>query len=206
MPTPPLRPATERFAEILRALGWAVAQQTGWGLSLHLIAVIVGRVQRIKRRFAALAARIAAGTFKPRQPNTAAASTKKLETAPKPPPPNPLPNRPGWLLPLERDAVCHRAQLESLFQDPEMIALLAAAPEAMARVLRPLCRMLALDLPPALAPPKPAPSVAADPPPSARPPARRAARPTRNASLPVVPPRPALTVEFVFGQPRFVWS
>lgn len=207
MPTPPLRPAPERFASVLLCLGRAVAAQTGWGLSLHLIAVIVSRIQRVKHRFARLAARIAAGTYAPRRP--AAAPEKPAAGQRRPPPPkNPLPSTPGWLLPLEASAAACRGQLEALFGDAEMVALMAAAPAAMARVLRPLCRMLALDLPPALATARAAP---ADPPPDPSQPAP-AARPKAPPRRPppswtAPPPLPALTLEYVFGGgQRLVWN
>src|SRR5580658_550622 len=184
MPPPPLRPAPERFAAILHALVWAVAKQTGWGLSHQLIGLISLRIIRIKDRFIRLAARIAAGTFKPRQPS--ATPRRTPETPPKPPPPSPLPTRPGWLLPLEKSAVHHRGAIEILFQDPEMVALMAAAPEAMEKVLRPLCRMLRLDLPPVLVRPKPERAV----PKRARPQPRPKPAPPEAVAAPALP-RPA---------------
>ena len=55
------------------------------------------------------------------------------------------PGRFGWLV---RAAAWHAAgygcQLREVLVQPEMVALLKAAPQA-ARVLRPLCRMLAVD-------------------------------------------------------------
>ena len=58
-----------------------------------------------------------------------------------------LPRRFGWLV----MAGGHRAagfgaQLQAVLAVPEMVALLAAAPEA-ARLLRPLCRALAMEIP-----------------------------------------------------------
>jgi hypothetical protein len=203
MPTPLLRPAPERFVGVLLCLCRAVVAQTGWGLSLHLIAAIVSRIQRIKHRFARLAARIEAGSYAPR---SVAAPESKAAGQRRPPPPNKLPNFPGWLLPLETSAAACRGQLEALLQDAEMVALMAAAPAAMARVLRPLCRMLALDLPPALA----TRASQADPPPDSPPTAPTRAAPPRRPppSRPAAPPPlPALTLEYVFGGgPRLVWN
>jgi hypothetical protein len=206
MHPPPLRPAPERFAEILYLLSWAVAKQAGWGLSLQLIALIGSRITRIKQRFAALAARLAAGTYRPRPP--AAAPRRPPANPAKPPPPNPLPNRPGWLLPLEKSAVAHREHLERLFADPEMVALLAQAPEAMARVLRPLCRMLRLDLPPVLAAIKPARRPQRPPRPGKpRAPAPAVAPPPWPPRPVPLPPPPALTLEYDYwGEPHLVWS
>jgi len=208
--TPPPT-APERFAAILSSLGWAVAKQTGWGLSLQLIMLIRARIRRIKIRFAALAARIAAGTYKPRKPS--GKPRRKPEKPPKPPPRNPFPNRPGWLLPLEKSAISHRGQLEALFRDAEMVALMAAAPEAMEKVLRPLCRMLQLELPAVLARPprprvrRPEPKPRPNPAPDATRPAPAAGpapRPGPPARPP--PPRPALGLEIINGRPRLVWN
>jgi hypothetical protein len=64
-----------------------------------------------------------------------------------------LPRRLGWLV----RAGGHRAsvfgvQIETLLRSPEMTELLAAAPQA-ARILRPLCRALAVEVPGLSAPP-----------------------------------------------------
>ena len=87
-----------------------------------------------------------------------------------------------------------------------------AAPGPIARVLRPLCWMLALDLPPALARRK-AISAAADAPPgpAAKPKPPRPGKPRAPPPPPppwMVPPAPrgGLTLEYEFGRPRLVWS
>ncbi len=62
-------------------------------------------------------------------------------------PPSLLPQTRGLLLTtLKHEAGVYRAQLEVLLAHPETAALLAAAP-AMAALLRPICRLLALDHP-----------------------------------------------------------
>ena len=148
MPNPPRAPA-ECFAAILQWLGRAVAAQTGWGLALPLIALIVDRLRRIKQRFADLADRLRDGRYVPRH----RAARPRPRPGQPPPPLDPLPQTFGWLLPLVPDAVGFRSQLEYLLRDPEMAALLAAAPAPMARTLRPLCRMLGVTPPPVLAAP-----------------------------------------------------
>ena len=50
---------------------------------------------------------------------------------------------------LPTEAACFGGQLQHLLAQPEMQTLLDAAPQA-ARLLRPLCRMLAVPLPPIL--------------------------------------------------------
>ena len=80
-----------------------------------------------------------------------------------------FPRRPGWLCAVSIDTVAAGSQLQHLLNDPEMTALLAATP-ALVRLLRPLCRMLAVVVP-------------GTPPAPERPRAPRAPRPPR-------PPRP----------------
>jgi hypothetical protein len=92
--------------------------------------------------------------------------------------------------------------LEALFRDAEMVALMAAAPEAMEKVLRPLCRMLQLELPPVLAKPRAA---------ARRSPRKKPAPPARPRSPPPpspppTAPRPALGLEIINGRPRLVWN
>ena len=154
MPTPPLRAPAERFATILQWLTRAVmAQMGGERLPLPLIALIVDRIRRIKQRFSHFAARLGAGLYIPRQ---RAAPPRRRPGQARPS--NPLPQKFGWLLKLVPEAVGYRSQLEHLLRDPEMAALLAAAPTAMRRPLRSLCRMLGLAPPPVLAlPPRPKP-------------------------------------------------
>jgi hypothetical protein len=92
------------------------------------------------------------------------------------------------------EAVGYRGQLEHLLRDPDMAALIAAAPEPMGRALRPLCRMLGLPPPPILAPPRPAPAAsAAAEPEKPRPPwphRREQEEPLRGAPSPVASPHP----------------
>jgi hypothetical protein len=76
---------------------------------------------------------------------------------PSAPAASPLPRKRGWLIPLLiplHDANAHRNAFERLLADPEMQALLAAAPTALGRSIRSLCWMLRLDPPKIVAPPK----------------------------------------------------
>ena len=121
---------------------------------MQLIGLIVDRVRRIKQRFATLAAQVRDGHYTPRRSIT----PPRRRPGQAPPPRNKLPQKFGWLLKLVPDAVGYRSQLEHLLADAEMAALLAAAPTAMRRPLRSLCRMLGLPPPPILAlPPRPKP-------------------------------------------------
>jgi len=139
-----------------------------------VIVLVTGRIRDLGQRFARLAARLGAGTYKPRRHHG------RNSGDPRPRRRNPLPHQFGWLLPLVPEAVAYRSQLEFLLRDPAMLALIAAAPAPMARVLRPLCWMLRLTPPPILAPPRPA----------TAPP--RPATPPRAVPLSLAPnPRPA---------------
>ena len=79
-----------------------------------------------------------------------------------------LPTRHGWLLhDLRHEAAVWRNQLEALLETDEAKTFLQAVPTA-ARLLRPLCHMLALKpailrQPPPPPPPDPAPQAAAEP-------------------------------------------
>jgi hypothetical protein len=190
MPVPPLVPA-ERFASILRWLSGAVAAMSGGDrLSYALIGLIVGRILGIKRRFARLAARIAAGTYAPRHCST----PRRPPTDPRPRQTTPLPRKRGWLLPLVPETVVFRCQLENLLVDPEMVALLTAAPASLGRPIRSLCWMLRLQPPDILTPPP-------------RPGKPRDSKP-RAAPEPSPPPRPPLQMPSWWVEPprRTRWS
>ena len=66
-----------------------------------------------------------------------------------------LPRRFGWLVIAgKHQAAGYGCQLQALLQEPDMAALLEAAPQAK-RMLRPLCRALAIELPWTITPPRP---------------------------------------------------
>ncbi len=164
----------ERFITIVRCLSAAVvAMMAGDQLPAALIKLVVDRLRGIRQRFFALAARLRAGTYVPRRrPATASKRPGQL------PPQNPLPTTFGWVVPLlpMPHGNCFRSQLDFLLQDPEMAALLEAAPASLRRPVRSLCRMLGLEPPPILALP-PRPKRPADPARPRRPASARSARP-----------------------------
>ena len=159
--TPPLpRTAAEQFITIVRCLSAAVtAMMAGNQLPASLIKLVVDRLRGIQHRFVYLAARLRDGTHVVRQ--RAATASKRPG---QPPPQNPLPTSFGWVLPLLPipQGGGFRSQLDFLLNDPEMAALLEAAPASLRRPVRSLCRMLGLEPPPILA--LPAPQAAGDPP------------------------------------------
>jgi hypothetical protein len=174
--------AADRLARIVEALCRAVAARGGRGLAGPLIILVWGRLRRLAARFTALAARVRAGRVAPRpDPRTGRRRSRRD-------PAKLLPERFAWLVRVAPGAAAGAAQLQHLLLDPDMAALIAAAPQA-GRILRPLCRMLGVIPPPALARPR-------------RP--RQPATPTGPAAparLPA-PPAPAEAAAPSPGQPR----
>ena len=178
-PTP-----AQTFATFFRGLMLAVAGRSMWGpLSAALNILIQGRCLGIRGQLYRLIAKIQAGTFVPRRagPRRAPAASRARQ-------PGPLAYRFGWLEPLLPETTPHRAQLSALLQDPEVVALIQAAPAAMVPPLRSLCWMLRLPPPPILARPRPAASPSPPPPPSPPP---EAAAPKPPAPRPPASSRPA---------------
>ena len=186
MPVPPPRSLAERFASVVRGLTHAAVTEGLLGrLANPLVALITTRMGEIKQHFDRLAARVAAGTYRPPRPS---ATPRQKPAAPRPLRPSEqqrnsqravirqwgtLPRTYGWLLTLVPEeryrlavAGC-RSHLEFLFRDPEMLALMQAAPASLRRPLRSLCWMLRVAPPPILAPrrrpPRPRPAAPARP-------------------------------------------
>ena len=172
----------ENLATILRWLARSVATQgILHKLAAPIVGLLLGRIRTIGQDFARLVARLRTGTYRPRR-----YAPRRPPAARTPRRHSDLPRTFGWLLPMLPEAVQYRAQLDHLMRDPEMLALLEAAPAPMARVLRPLCWSLRLSPPPVLARPRPA----GRPPRFAAPAeAPRPARSHRPASPPGSPPR-----------------
>jgi hypothetical protein len=142
------RGAKDRSAAPLIVLAWARLRRLSVRFALLAAAVRDGRLA------AASAARRRADP-PPALPPRGMPPASPAEAWPAPPrlpalpPPHRLPRGFGWLLRLAPEAAAYGGQVEHLLADPEMAALLAAAPQA-GRILRPLCRMLAIRPGPAL--------------------------------------------------------
>ncbi len=155
-PTPPT-PA-DRFALIIGGLRRAIAARSGGaGGAAPLLMLLWTRLLRLSGRFARLAARVAAGTASPRRP----ASPRRAAGRSRPPYRR-LPRGFAWLPRQVPEAAAYGSQLRHLLADPEMAALIAAAPQA-GRLLRPLCRTLGIRPPPGPLSPPAAPPAAARP-------------------------------------------
>ena len=199
-------PPAERCAVILRALhARLVFKGHGSVLGQALLRVLSARVRGAADRIAALGALLAAGTLLLRPPRERPLRDRPLALAPAPAaapaaaePAKPrLPGGFGWLLRVAPGIVGERSQLSHLLYQPDMAALIAAAPPV-AQHLRPICRMLGLKPPPGLFPPrrkprrrpKPPEAAAAPTPRKGKPPRRAVPEPALYAAPQVLPPRP----------------
>jgi hypothetical protein len=146
---PPLTP-TEWFASIMLWLTRAVDGPSMFGpFSRPLALLIMGRIRTINQAFARIAERIRAGTCIPSRP----AETPRQRTGPHPRGKSPLPQGFAWLVKLLPETAVYGSQLQFLFADPAMAALMAAAPNSLGRPVRSLCHMLGIAPPAILAPP-----------------------------------------------------
>ena len=124
----------------------------------HLFAALAiplhNRIAGASRRLATILARLADGTFRHR-PHTRKPGTKGSA------PPIYIPRRRAWLIEkLGYHMAAYTSHLEHLLRDPETQTLLATAPpealKSLGRTLRPIARLLGVDLPPELRlPPRP---------------------------------------------------
>lgn len=116
------------------------ARGVGGILAGPLIFLIWGRLRRIERQFLALVRRLQSGGLRRRVVGRRLGATVVRKVGGRV-----LPRRFGWLLDLvPHEAACFAGQLRAVLDEPEMVALLAASPEA-GRILAPLCRMLGVE-------------------------------------------------------------
>ena len=136
---------------------------------------------RLAQRFRAVVARLEAGY--PANPRPSRIRSGPRPTAPR------LPTARGWINARVPDAAPCAGTLLILLQDPAMPEFVARAPQA-GRLLRPICRALAVDIPDWLRhPPAVIPSAAKDP---RCPPGRPKPKPRATPQASALPPRPAL--------------
>jgi hypothetical protein len=132
-------PLAQWLTLIVAALKKAAAARAGRDHAVApLVTLLWTRLARLTARFDALVARLTAGhPAAPCRPRTR--SARKAPAAGLR-----LPRSQAWLIRLlPGEAASYGCQLQALLADPQMAALLAAAPEA-GRILRPLCRLLAI--------------------------------------------------------------
>ncbi len=180
MPPPPNPAPAERFAQLIDALCRAVAAHGArHRLAGPILLLLWSRLRRMAARVARLAARLRLGTLPP--------ARRPASPRPGGPPPRRLPQGFAWVVRLVPEAASSASQLRHLLADPQMAALVEAAP-SMGRLLRPLCRMLGVRPPPGLKPPpRPAASSRA-----ARPPDRPPSAPRPKPHVPWPGRRPQI--------------
>ncbi len=160
-----------RFALILDGLCRAVAARMPRHPAAGTLLLLWGLLRRAAARFASLAERVRTGA-PPRRRGVSTRTQRPRQTRDR------LPQGFAWLVRLLPDAAPYGGQLQHLLSEPEMSAMIAAAPQ-FGRMLRPLCRMLGVRPTAALLPP-----LSARPPPLT--PARRPDR-SRSAVEPGIP-------------------
>ena len=139
-----LTPLAHWLTLIVAGLQKAAAARAGRDHAVApLVMLLWTRLARLTARFDALVARLTAGhpaaPARPRIRPTSTAPARKAPAAGLR-----LPRSHTWLIRLlPGEAASYGCQLQALLADPAMAALLAAAPEA-GRILRPLCRLLAI--------------------------------------------------------------
>ena len=179
-PIPVTTALCQGLAAALSGLRATVANHIARAWHLEpLLALIYHRLTRMALRLDRLTQRWQAGTLpRPRHaPRPAAEARPRLKV-----PPIYVPQGHAWLIRHVQPTAQYTPQLEHFLADPQTRALVAAAPQA-GRLLRPLCRMLAiappdwLRLPPR---PKPAPPFS---------PAALARREPEGASMLTDPPK-----------------
>jgi len=172
----PLPSAAARLGVLLHHIGWTLAGRVSWTtLAPFLVGRITKRLREIKLRIERIEALVLAGKYKPRRRSAPAAPGAR-----KPPPrPDPGMRDFGWLEQLLPDVAMPRGDFLSQLRQPEMVALIQAAPVPVIRPLRSICWMLKLKPPPILALPKR--------PPRPKPPKQ----PEQPEAAPVAAPAPA---------------
>ncbi len=139
-----------RFAAAAAVLAGLIARHGHLRrLAGPLVVLIWQRVNGISGQVAGLLARMQAGTLRRYPARRAAPPAAGPRRRPKPPV---LPSGHGWLVRLMPEVAVSGAHLQNLLADPDMPALLGAAPQ-LRRAMRPLCRMLGVRLPPPVQPP-----------------------------------------------------
>ena len=131
----------ERFSVILEGLCRAVAARiAGRAMSAAVIVLVWQRIRQVERRLLGMLARFRAGRLR-----IGRAAGVRTGLGRRSGGSAGLPRGFGWLLALvPHEAAGFAGQLRVVLAEPEMAALIAAAPQAR-RVLGPLCRMLGIE-------------------------------------------------------------
>jgi hypothetical protein len=153
----------ERFSMFMIGLSRAIESREPAGVYPEgMLRAIRNRMTRVRMVIQALLAAFQAGTLRTRR--SAAAGGARGRPTVRATAAFRLPGQFGWLFAYVPHGLMPNGWLQQLVDDPEMRALLAASPRAV-RTLKPLCRMLGVEMP------KPAPVAEVPPAPPAGAPA-----------------------------------
>lgn len=147
-------PLTDRFAWLIECLFKVISRESSRRppLEAPLAMAITNWARRLVRRFAALHAKWKAGKLPAAGPAQRRAASPR--PADKPRTPSLLPRTFAWLHRLFPESAPGGAEMMyPLLEDPELLALFAAAPQ-LGRILRPYCRMVGIRPPAWLALPR----------------------------------------------------
>jgi hypothetical protein len=138
-PTP-----ADRFNTFIEGLYTCASDAVGYCfVEIPLVVLLWRRLFRISRRFHFILARYRTGALPPPGSTRRPASKPTTLRVRRP---TQIPTRFGWVTHEVSMAVFHRYDLEDLLDDPELPALVAAAPQ-LGSALRPLCHMMAVKKP-----------------------------------------------------------
>jgi len=131
----------QTLSAVLRALRGEVG---GWhlrGMLSHVVMMLLyRRLGEVCRKIERLAARFQAGRLRLREPGTRGGVRHAAKTGARI-----WPGRFGWLVrAASYQAAGYGCQLRHVLEQPEMVELLKASPQAV-RLLQPVCRMLAIE-------------------------------------------------------------
>jgi hypothetical protein len=134
------------LSAVIRGLRVAVAAWGGRGLLAEaLVLLVYRRLGEIVLRMERMAARFQAGRLWRRGPRVVVEGDAAVVRLKRVRGTRVWPSEFGWLVRIASyQAAGFGSQLRAVLEQPEMVALLKAAPQAV-RVLRPLCRMLAIE-------------------------------------------------------------
>ncbi len=188
-PAPPT-PADRLSALIVRFVCAMFARRVGAHLGFvpgPLVILITDRLRLVSQRFHRLADRVRAGwVYQPRQATRRAPAEPPTDKPPRKPAERADPSlallKQVRLIPGHDVETIKREFRQLLLTDPEMQAVMAAAPGPAWRILSPLCRMIGLPRPDILAPP----------------PRPKAEKPPKPPKAPK-PPRPRQSRKDYFG-------
>ena len=145
-------PLSDRLSQAAHALMSALGDHRR-GLPLWAVTYLHVAIERLRKGAVDLLRKLEAGTYRPRKPGAPRARQAAAPRAPRPAPAIRFPNYFGIVAELiGNQRPVYGPDLRDLLQDPALPGYVQACP-ALARRLRPLCRLVGIALPDWLRPP-----------------------------------------------------